>query len=269
LNAFEETIVGLAFTVPLNTPQQQYFLEVQATAAHNPDATRRLKVHLEVISEDVMVEPLRFRKTTDTNFKEIPVFEVFHGDKLHIEIKLKNMGSIDTSSIKVTVFEKRAEATRYEIIWNTTIETLPKGQTRTLIVVWPQVSSDSSIGEKDIRVTAQLDGDAHGGDNEATGKIKVVEKPLEKNSNLGQKNILATFFWVFVFLLIVAIGFVARYMVRLRKEQASMDLYESIYGEEEVLGEEAARTETVTTALPEFTNANPEDRNAGGGEARM
>ena len=253
LNAFEDTIVGLAFTVPLSTPLQQYFIEVQATAAHNPEATRRLKVHLEVISEDVMVQPLRFRKTTDTNFKEVPIFEVFHGDKLHLEIKLKNMGNIDTTPIKISVFEKRADGTRYNLIWNTTIETLPKGQTKTLIVVWPQSLSDSSIGEKDIRVTASLDGDAHGGDNEATGKIKVVEKKVDGTSNIGQRNILTTFFWLFVLLLIVAIAFVARYMVRLRKEQTSMDLYESIYGEEEVLGDEATGTEGGAAALPPIT----------------
>jgi len=69
-------------------------------------------------------------------------------------------------------------ATAYHIIWNTTLDDIPIGETSTLIVPWPQTGSDDDPGDKDIRVNVSLDMDYNPDNNEVTAKINIRRKDI-------------------------------------------------------------------------------------------
>jgi hypothetical protein len=105
----------------------------------------------------------------------------------------------------------------------------------------------SFIGTFKIKAVSTIKGDSNIADNSAEAEIKVVEKQNIQN-NVGGSNIWSfapgtPMFYLLVLMVVVGILATTRYMLNLRSEQHTRDLYESIYGDDMVGGQGPAPSE--------------------------
>jgi hypothetical protein len=224
-------------TVPRGTALGYYDITVYGVSKLNPLSSTTLVVHLKVIQMDIQMQPLKFKKGSETAFKQWTQYKVEEGQTIYIEIPIYNNGSEIVHNINMKFYQDG------RVIQERNITSI--GLISSVVVAVPWTAN--FIGTFKLNAVGAILGDSNMADNAYTAEIKVVEKTTT-TTTVGNGNIYslapgAPLFWLLVLAVIVGILITLRYMLNLRSEQHTRDLYESIYGEDMVGGQAATPSE--------------------------
>jgi uncharacterized membrane protein len=220
----------LEVTVPRGTPLGYYDITVIAMSTLNPSSTRTAVVHVKVIQEDVTVQPIKFKRGADPNFKIWKRYQVEEGEIIYIGVPVSNNGSEVVHDINLKVYQDS------KVIREDNITSLGLLKTVVITVQWKA----NFLGEFNIKAVASLRGDSNKADNTVSADVKVVESltPEQTQSeDIWSLTPGSPLFLILVLVVIMGIGMTIRYMLSLRSEQTTRDLYESIYGDD-IVGRE-------------------------------
>jgi hypothetical protein len=177
----------------------------------------------------VTVQPVKFKKGSEPNFRIWKQYRVEEGEFVYIGIPISNNGSEIINRVNLKVYQES------KLIKEENITSLGILKTVVITVQWKA----NFLGEFQIKAVASVSGDSNVQDNTAQASIKVVEK--EVTTIGGTENPWSLepgkpLFLVLIIVIIIGILATVRYMLSLRAEQSARDLYESIYGDDLVGG---------------------------------
>jgi uncharacterized membrane protein len=227
-------------TVPHGTALGYYDITIYGVSKLNPSSSKSLVVHVKVIQQDIITQPLKFKKSSETVFKQWKQYKVEEGSTIYIEIPISNNGSEPVHDINMKLYQDG------RVIYETNITSIGLVKSVFLSTSW----TASFIGTFKLKAVGNIKGDAHTPDNTAEAEIKVVERTTTGPTLQNDPLSLAPgkpLFWLLVIIVVIGILGTVRYMLNLRSEQHTRDLYESIYGEDMVQKEPGARTEEQKT----------------------
>jgi archaellum component FlaF (FlaF/FlaG flagellin family) len=230
ISQYEVRQVRLEVVVPRDTPLGYYDITVVASSTLNPASVKTAVVHIKVIQEDITVQPIKFKRGEDPNFKIWNLYQVELGEIIYIGVPVSNNGSEVVHDIKLKVYQDGT------MVRQENISSLGLLKTIVITVQWKA----DFLGEFTIQATASMFGDSNKEDNTVVATIKVVEPSRDISrfgGNLWSLEPGKPLFIILVFVVIIGIGMTVRYMMGLRGEQSTRDLYESIYGDD-LMGEQ-------------------------------
>jgi len=213
--------------VPSGTPLGFFDVTVEAASTLNPQSRKTVVVHINVIQQDMTINPLKFRKISESKFIAVKQYSVVDGDTIDIMIQLHNNGSAIQRDVNVRVYQDS------RVIWENNFTSIGLLKTETTTFRW----TASFIGTFKMKAIVTIAGDSDPVDNAAEANVKVKEKAgggggiVENPWSLAPGKPL---FFLLVIVVVIGILATVRYMLNLRGEQHTRDLYESIYGEDMV-----------------------------------
>jgi uncharacterized membrane protein len=218
-------------TIPRGTALGYYDITIYGVSKLNPASSKTMVVHVKVIQQDLTMQPLRFKKGSEQTFKAWKQYKAEEASTIYLEVPISNNGSEIAHTINMRLYQDG------RIIREDNITSIGLLKTVVLRVPW----TASFIGTFKIKAVSTIKGDSNIADNSAEAEIKVVEKtttgPVVGNSNIYSLAPGTPFFWLLVLMVVVGILATTRYMLNLRSEQHTRDLYESIYGDDIVGGQ--------------------------------
>jgi hypothetical protein len=213
--------------VPRGTALGYYDVTVVAVSTLNPSSSVTQVVHVKVIQQDVTVQALRFKKGSETSFRSWKEYKVEEGDTIYIGIPISNSGSEIVHDVNIKLLQDG------RIIKEDNISSMGLLKTAIITLNWKA----NFIGPFKLKAIATIKGDAVSADNAVEADIKVVEKQGPSGpigSNIWTLKFGSPLFFLLVIVVVIGILATVRYMLNLRSEQSTRDLYESIYGEDMV-----------------------------------
>lgn len=224
----------MEINVPRGTPLGYYDITVVAVSTLNPSSSVTSVVHVKVIQQDVTVQSMRFRKSSETTFKQWKEYKVEEGDTIYIGVPVMNSGSEIVHDVNLKLFQDGL------VIKEENISSMGLLKTVVIPVSWKA----SFLGTFKLKAVASILGDANPPDNVVEAQVKVIEKaggtgPSAQNPLSFRVG--SPLFFLLVIVVVIGILATVRYMLNLRGEQSTRDLYESIYGEDLVQEHEAKK----------------------------
>jgi hypothetical protein len=221
----------LEVAVPRGTALGYYDITIYGVSKLNPSSSKTLLVHVKVIQQDITMQPMRFKKGSETTFKAWNQYKAEEGSTIYLEVPISNNGSEIVHAINMRLYQDG------RIIREDNITSIGLLKTVVLRIPW----TASFIGTFKIKAVGTIKGDSNSADNTAAAEIKVIEK-TSTGGPVGSTNLYSLapgtpLFWLLVLVVVIGILATVRYMLNLRSEQHNRDLYESIYGEDMVGGQ--------------------------------
>ena len=227
----------LEVTIPRGTALGYYDITIFGVSKLNPMSSKTLVVHVKIIQQDITMQPLKFKKGSEQTFKAWNQYKAEEGSTIYLEIPIANNGSEIAHSINIRLYQDG------KVLREDNITSIGWGRSMIIPVPW----TASFIGTFKLRAVGTIKGDSNSADNAAVAEIKVIEK-TSTGPSVGSSNSLSLapgtpLFWLLVLIVVIGILAAVRYMLNLRSEQHTRDLYESIYGEDMVGGQPATTFE--------------------------
>ena len=224
-------------SVPRGTALGYYDITIYGVSKLNPMSSKTLVVHVKVIQQDITVPPIRFKKGSEQTFKAWPQYKAEEGSTIYLEVPISNNGSEIVHSINLRLYQDG------QVIRDENITSIGLLKTVVLRIPW----TASFIGTFKLKAVGTIKGDSNSVDNSAAAEIKVIEKANIGPGTGGVDPFSlkpgAPLFWLLVIVVVIGILATVRYMLNLRSEQHTRDLYESIYGEDMVGGQPPTTSE--------------------------
>ncbi len=225
IGAFAKTSVQLSLTVPTNTPVGTYDIQVKATSLGDPRQSVTLMVHIQVIVEDIQVQPIRFKLASepDTAFQEWRTYLVKQNGDVRLSFALINNGTETIYAINVKVLADN------RVIHEENISSLRVLETYEIRVEFPA----TFLGPHQITVKADLPGDVNRDDNTQVAVIDVREELRDVNDANATNPFRAgsPLFFVLLLLAIIVVVAIIKVASGLGKRSSQKELYSTIYGQ--------------------------------------